>query len=250
MDTTGTPGRPLRRALSVLQVLADAPTPLTLSELGKLIGSPKSTLHRIMRVLTDLGLATRMESRSYVLGDYFFQLAARRGQARVQSLSAQITPFLLELFQRTGKMVGVGMLSGTNVHHAGVLHDHHHSRLAAAWQHPVPAHCSAAGKLLMAETPRCEANLNAQVAYTPWTITRPERMRREFTQIRRLGLSYAKSEYIPGMVDVAAPVHLGNPRPVAAIAVAGAVNHTDLRSIGPLLLAVAGSIEENLAKAC
>src|SRR5688500_11388674 len=107
MDTTGSPGRPLRRALTVLRVLADASTPLTLSELGQVIGAPKSTLHRIMRVLTDLGLVARMETKSYVLGDYFFQLAAGRGQARVQDLSAQITPFLLELFQRTRKMVGV-----------------------------------------------------------------------------------------------------------------------------------------------
>jgi DNA-binding IclR family transcriptional regulator len=234
----------------VLRVLADATTPLTLSELGQVIGAPKSTLHRIMRVLTDLGLVARMETKSYVLGDYFFQLAAGRGQARVQDLSAQITPFLLELFQRTRKMVGVGILSGTNVHHAGILHDHNHSRLAAAWQRPVPAHCSAAGKLLLAKTPRAEANLTAQVAYTPWTITGPERMRREFSQIRQIGLSCAKSEYIPGMMDVAAPVYLGNTQPVAAIAVAGAVNHTDIRTVGPLLLAVAGSIEQNLAKAC
>jgi DNA-binding IclR family transcriptional regulator len=250
MDTTTSPGRPLRRALKVLQVLADAPAPLTLSEVGQVIGAPKSSLHRVMGVLNDLGLVARMETKSYVLGDYFFQLAARRGQAQAQSLSVRITPFLLELFQRTGKMVGVGMLSGTNVHHAGILHDHNHSRLAAAWQHPVPAHCSAVGKLLMAVTPHAEAKLSAQVAYTPWTITGPERMRREFTQIRRIGLSCAKSEYIPGMVDVAAPVYLGNTQPVAAIAVAGAVNHTDLKTIGPLLLAVAGSIEHNLAKAC
>lgn len=250
MDGTGSPGRPLRRALTVLQVLADSPAPLTLSELSQEIGTPKSTLHRITRVLTDLGLVARMESKSYVLGDYLFQLAARRGQARVQNLSSRITPFLLELFQRTGKVVGVGVLSGTTVHHAGVLHDHHHSRLAAAWQHPVPAHCSAAGKLLMAKTTRGEVNPSAQAAYTPWTITTPERMRREFTQIRQIGLSYAKSEYIPGLVDIAAPVCLGNAQPIAAVAVAGAVNHTDLRSIGPVLLAVVGSIEENVAKAC
>jgi DNA-binding IclR family transcriptional regulator len=248
----GSAGGPLRKALAVIEVLAGGARPLTLSELSHLTGLPKSTLHRLMQVLTDLRLAARTESKSYELGDYLFQLAAPRGLAKVQSFSSAITPFLLELFQLTRRIVSVGMLSGTKVQHAGTLYDHEHGRLATALRQPVPAHCSAAGKLLLAKglRPPVELAGPAPAAYTRWTVTGADRMKREFELIRRTGLSYARSEYVPGLVEVAAAVHLGNADPVAAIVVAGPVNHTDLRGIGRLLLETVGGIEENLAGAC
>ncbi|PRY45253.1 IclR family transcriptional regulator [Umezawaea tangerina] len=242
----------MRKALGVLEVLAGASRPLSLSELSRMVDLPKSTLHRLMRVLTDLRLAVRMESKSYELGDYIFQLAATRDVAKVQNFGHAITPFLLELFQLTGKMVSVAMLSGMKVQHAGTLYTQEHSRLASAMRKPIPAHCSAAGKLLLAKTVRHPVNFcgTSPVAYTQWTVTGADRMKREFELIRRTGLSYARSEYIPELVEVAAPVHLGNVDPVAAVVIGGTVNRTDLKSVGRILLDAVGSIEEKLAGAC
>ncbi len=75
-------------------------------------------------------------------------------------------------------------------------------------------------------------------------------MRREFELIRRSGLAYARSAHLPGLVEVAAPVHLGNAAPVAAVVVAGTVHNMDLRGVGRILLNTVGCIEENLAGAC
>lgn len=252
VGANGSAGAPLRKALAVLEALADASRPLTLSELCQLVRLPKSSLHRLMRVLTDLGLATRTEAKSYELGDYIFQLAATRGPARVQSFSYAVTPYLVELFQHTRKIVSVGMLSGLEVHHAGTLYDHDHSRLATALRRPVPAHCSAAGKLLLAKGMRFPGDFIAGTSGSraQWTVTGVERIRREFELIRQTGLAYARSEYIPGLVEVAAPVHLGNADPVAAVVVAGTVHNMDLRGVGRILLETVGCIEENLAGAC
>lgn len=252
MDATGSAGGPLRKALAVLEALAGASRPLTLSELARLVGQPKSTLHRTMRVLTDLRLAVRRESKYYEVGDYLSQMAATSGAARAQNLSYPITPFLIELFQLTHKIVSVGMLSGTNVHHVGTLYRQEHARLAMALRHPSPAHCSAAGRLLIAKSTRNPADVGgtALVADTRWTVTGTDTMRREFEQIRRTGLSYARSEHIPGLVEVAAPVHLGKSGPVAAIVVGDTVNNMDLRSVGRVLLRTVGVIEQNLAGAC
>jgi len=217
MDVPEVAGGPLRKALAVLEALAGASRPLTLSELSRLVGQPKSTLHRTMRVLTDLRLAIRRESKYYEVGDYLFQMAATSGAARAQNLSYPITPFLIELFQLTHKIVSVGMLSGTNVHHVGTLYRQEHARLAMALRHPFPAQSSAAGRLLIAKSTR---------------------------------LSWARSEYIPGLVEVAAPVHLGKASPVAAIVVADTANNMDLRSVGRVLLRTVGAIEQNLAGAC
>jgi DNA-binding IclR family transcriptional regulator len=252
VGAAGAGGGPLRKALAVLEVLAGASGPLTLSELSQQVGLPKSSLHRLMRVLTDLRLVARMPTKSYELGDYIFRLAAPGGLAKVQSFSYAITPFLLELFQATRKIVSVGMLSGSRVQHAGTLYGQEHSRLAMVLRAPVPAHCSAAGKLLLAKSMRQPVDTcgSAPMAYTPWTVTRIDRMKREFDLIRRTGLAYARSEYVPELVEVAAPVYLGNVEPVAAIVVGGMVNQTDLRAVGRLLAQMVDSIEERQAGAC
>jgi IclR family transcriptional regulator, KDG regulon repressor len=234
------PGGPLRKALTVLEALAAEP--LTLSELADAVDLPKSTLHRLLGILVELNLATQTESKQYELGDYLPRLASHHAPARLYDVGCAITPFLLDLFQLTRQVVSVAMLTGDEVHHAGTLYDQDHARLALALRRPVPAHCSAAGKLLLATASRPPAESPA--GFTPWTITRPERLDRELALIRRTGLSYARGEYLPELVEVAAPVRLGNPDPVAAVVVGGTVDRMDLRAIGRTLVDVVGSIEE------
>lgn len=245
---TGTVGGPLRKALAVLEALAEASRPLTLSELSRLVNQPKSTLHRLMQALTDIGLAIRRESKSYELGTYLSRLAATSGSAGVQRLSYPVTPFLIELFQLTNRIVSLGTLSGTKVQHFGTLYGQEHARLAMALRQPVPAHSSAAGKLLLAMSKRNPADLfDTATAGTGMTRARTDAMRREFDRIRRTGLSYARSECIPDLVELAAPVRLGKAGPVAAVVVGDTVNTKDLRSVARALLDTVDAIEQQLA---
>ncbi|WP_258396084.1 IclR family transcriptional regulator [Streptomyces sp. Amel2xB2] len=238
-DGGGAAGGPLRKAFAVLESMANASRPLTLSELSRLLNLPKSSLHRLMHILTDLGLVVRTESKYYVLGDYLYELTAAGGSAKAQSLSHTITPFLIELFQLTGKIVSVGMLSGTTVQHVGTLYGPEHKRLARALREPLPAYRSAAGRLLLATCRRGPAGpQNAD--------GRAERMRHEFERIRRTGLSYTRGGCVPELVELAAPVHLGRADPVAAIVVCDTVNGIDPRSHGHTLLRTVGAIEESL----
>ncbi|GGS45703.1 IclR family transcriptional regulator [Streptomyces daghestanicus] len=247
----GAPGGPLRKALTVLETLAEASRPLTLSELSRLVNLPKSTLHRLMRALTDMGLAVRRESKSYELGTYLSRLAATRGPAGVQRLSYPVTPFLIELFQLTHRIVSLGTLSGTRVQHVGTLYGQEHVRLAMALRQPVPAHRSAAGKLLLAMDQRDPADLfDTAAADLSMTRARTDAMRREFDRIRRTGLSYARSECIPDLVELAAPVRLGKTGPLAAVVVGDTVNTRDLRGVARVLLDTVDAIEQQLADAC
>ncbi|WP_327189365.1 IclR family transcriptional regulator [Streptomyces xinghaiensis] len=245
------PGGPLRKALAVLEALAEASRPLTLSELSRLVNLPKSTLHRLMLSLTDIGLAVRRESKSYELGTYLSRLGATSGPAGVQRLSYPVTPFLLELFQLTNRIVSLGTLSGTNVQHVGTLYGQEHARLAMALRQPVPAHGSAAGKLLLALSRRDPADLPGTAgAGEGATRGRRDALRREFERIRRTGLSYARSECIPDLVELAAPVRLGRAGPVAAVVVGDTVNTRDLRGVARALLDTVSAIEQQLADAC
>nr|ALK02267.1 IclR regulator [Streptomyces sp. FXJ7.388] len=247
----GMPGGPLRKALAVLEALAEASRPLTLSELSRLVNLPKSTLHRLMLSLTDIGLAVRRESKSYELGTYLSRLGATGGPAGVQRLSYPVTPFLLELFQLTNRIVSLGTLSGTNIQHVGTLYGQEHARLAMALRQPVPAHGSAAGKLLLALSRHDPADLSGTAgAGKGATRGRRDALRREFERIRRTGLSYARSECIPDLVELAAPVRLGRAGPVAAVVVGDTVHTRDLRGVARALLDTVGAIEQQLADAC
>ncbi|MFI9464652.1 IclR family transcriptional regulator [Streptomyces xiamenensis] len=244
----GLAGGPLRKSMAVLEALAEAPGPLTLSELSRLVNQPKSTLHRHMRVLTDLGLAVRMESKSYELGTYLFQLASTSGPARLHSLGHTVTPYLIELFQLTHKIVSLGMLSGTRIQHVGTLYGQEHVRLATALRRPFPAHWSAAGKLLLAKAMRNPADFSdGAPAGTRRGAAGADSMRREFERIRRTGLSYARSRCVPELVELAAPVSLGRSGPMAAVVVGDTVHNRDLRSAGRALLDTVGAIEESLS---
>ncbi len=248
-EEAGVAGGPLRKAFAVLESMAEASRPVTLSELSRLAGLPKSSLHRLMNILTDLGLAIRMESKYYELGDYLYELAAASSSARAQRLSYTITPFLIELFQLTHKVVSVGTLSGNKVQHVGTLYGQEHVRFAKALRRPLPAYRTAAGKLLLAKSRRSPDDLYSSMplAGTRRTVTRADRMRYEFERIRRTGLSYTRGGCIPELVELAAPVHLGMADPVAAIVVCDTVNNVDLRSLGRTLLNTVGAIEENYA---
>lgn len=204
-----------------------------------------------MRVLTELGLADRRESKSYELGSYIFQLAASNGPDRVRNISEELTPFLLDLFQTTRLVVSVGALSGLEVWHTGILYRRDHRRIAAAWREPVPAFGSAAGRLLLARSVSDPSELCGIVptGQTGWNPARAKVLRREFDSIRRTGLSWSRSDAIPGLVEVAAPIHLGNQYPVAAIVLCGMANELDLRKIGGVLLDSVGGIETNLSMA-
>ncbi|MFG7942321.1 IclR family transcriptional regulator [Streptomyces cacaoi] len=246
----GPAGAPLRKALSVLEVLAEAPRPLTLSELSRLANLPKSTLHRLMRVLTDNGLAVRKETKTYEIGAYLSRLAAMGGPAQAQFLNYPVTPFLLELFQTTNRIVSLGTLSGGKVQHTGTLYGQKHVRLAMALRRPVPAHGSAAGRLLLAMARRSLADpLATAVPGSRMFPARADAMRREFDRIRRTGLSYARSEHIPELVELAAPVRLGRAGPLAAVVVGDTVTNRDLRSVGQALLDTVDAIERDVAAA-
>lgn len=245
----GAAGGPLRKAFAVLESMAGASRPLTLSELSRLLSLPKSSLHRLMQVLTDLGLVIRTESKYYVLSDYLYELTAAGGSAKAQSLSHTITPFLIELFQLTRKVVSVGMLSGLTVQHVGTLYGQEHKRLARALRDPLPAYRSAAGRLLLAKSRRGPDGLSgtAPPAGTPATGGRADRLRHEFERIRRTGLSCTRGGSVPELVELAAPVHLGRAEPVAAIVVCDTVNNIDPRSHVRTLLRTVRSIEAHYA---
>jgi len=88
----------VHRAIEILKLLSDK-SPLTVSEIGRLIQTPKTTCFMILQTLEDDGLIERMEDGKYRTGSGLFDLVF--GSQFLNVLRNVGTPLLQELSSNT-----------------------------------------------------------------------------------------------------------------------------------------------------
>jgi DNA-binding IclR family transcriptional regulator len=227
MDST-TVNRAVERALLILETLAANPAPVHLSKLARTTGYPKSTVHRLLRSLVSHGFALRT-GHKYTIGFRLLGLAYEATSPN--SLSRDLMPFLLELYERTRGTISLGVLSrGHQVRYSDALHGRGYVSVARRSPDGVPAHCTAAGKLLFAydQSVLRAVDASALAKMTAFTITEIDQLHAELREIRRRGIAYAREEYRLGEVELAVPVFDARGKVLAGLTVAGRAQHIDL----------------------
>jgi DNA-binding IclR family transcriptional regulator len=202
--------------LAVLDAL-DA-DPLTIRDLAQRTGLSLATVHRIVVRLIAWGALERVPGgvqpglRLFELG----QLVPARGNLREIAL-----PFMGDLYAATHEVVSLAVLDGTDTvwleQLAGRLAPPVPSRVGGR----LPAHVTAAGKVLLAFSPETVETLCARglERHGPGTITDPEQLRAELADVRERGIAVNREESRSGVLGVAAPVISGG-AVVAALALA------------------------------
>jgi IclR family acetate operon transcriptional repressor len=218
------PGKsfPTVKAVAILEAMATARRPLGVSELGVLLGLPKPTAHRIVRMLESEGLLQREPgSRRYVPGARMVQLGF--GIVAASMLRAPRHAILEALSQQIGETCNFGVMAGS---HAVYL-----DRVESAWPFGlrfepgsrVPLHCTSMGKLFLSQLPAQRRSLLLNsiplYRYTETTITDPARLETELEKIRSTQVSIDNQEFLAGVVCVAVPISDPSGQPVAAVAV-------------------------------
>jgi DNA-binding IclR family transcriptional regulator len=193
--------------------------PVTLRELARRTGLPLSTVHRAVGPLLAWGGVERVRGgirpglRLFELG----QLVPQRVQLRELAL-----PHMGDLYAATHEVVALAVLDGTETvwieQLAGRLAPPVPSRVGGR----LPAHVTAAGKVLLAAAPAavdalCAAGLER---HGPGTITDPRRLRAELATIAERRIAINREESRKGVLGVAAPVLGRGGVPVAALALA------------------------------
>lgn len=225
------------RVLSVLVHLAEHPEGLSLDELGGMLESPKSTVHRALATLRKHGLATTSGHGRYMLGDEFLRLAFQHQAARPDHL--RVYPILARLADQFGETAHYAVLEGRSVVYrskadpptGGV-------RLTSAIGGRNPAHLTAVGKMLLALHCPTRQSVLAWVGATPLegrtgnSITDPERLHQELQHVRKVGYAVDDQENEVGINCVAVPAYLNSPDvPSGAISVSGVAFRTSLESL-------------------
>ncbi|MGH2598466.1 MAG: IclR family transcriptional regulator [Dehalococcoidia bacterium] len=215
------PLQSVTNALDVISMLARE-ADLTLTDIAGRLRTSTSATHRLLVTLQQNGVVTRSSNtKRYRLGLRLWEIgvAALHGFT-VRDLALHHLPRLAEQCEETVNF---------SIYERGdVLYlDQVDNRAAGSRHLPValrlPAHLSAAGKVLLAHLPEEEVERFCRTGLagaTQHTITSPDRLREELAEIRRQGFAINRGEWHPDACGVAVPVLDATGYAIAAIGVA------------------------------
>ncbi len=183
---------------------------LTLSEIVRVTGIPRSTAHRLLSRMVEKRWLLRVGAR-YELGVRIFELGSEA--VRNHWFHRIAYPRLNELHSNTGYVVHLAYLDGVDVvYWEKVGTGKFASALATRIGARRPAYRTALGKVLLASEPPAildSAPLQNLKPGTPLTLTSPDALRAEVDRARVEGLAYDRGESLVGVGCIAAPVLAG-----------------------------------------
>jgi len=196
------------RTVQILELLAEHPQPMPLSELQRELRVPKSSLHNLLQTLVSRGwLETSSSGTHYSIG----LRALRVGAAYLERdpLVAAAGPVLGELRSMLDETVHLARLDGCDIVYLASRESAHHLRSSSRIGRRLPAHSTALGKVLLAS--RAPAQVDALlparlVALTPDTITDRTELQAELAEIRVRGYSFEQGQNTPGLACIAIAV--------------------------------------------
>lgn len=225
------------RVLAVLAELARHPAGIGLEEMARAMASPKPTVHRALGALRRAGFAAQDGYGRYVLGDEFLRLAFAHHEARPDHLRAQ--PVLEALCARYGETVHYATLDGRSVVYRSKLDPPTGAvRLTSVVGGRNPAHCTAVGKVLLADALPTEQDVREWAGDRPLetptdrSIGTVEELHRELARVRERGYAVDDQEHEPGVNCVAVLAYLNSPAvPSGAVSVSGLAYRTPLPAL-------------------
>ncbi|OMQ16683.1 hypothetical protein A7K94_0200855 [Modestobacter sp. VKM Ac-2676] len=236
----------LIRGLRLLDLFSAAKPELSIREMSRRSGVPKSTTHRLVLDLLEWGAlekgvtGVRLGVRLFELGHLVPEHSRLRELAIpfAHSLN-EITHLTSNLAVRVGnEIVYIEKISARDLQ---VPHSRTGGRL--------PMHCTALGKAMLAySTPEfVDSVLSGPLTRrSAKTITDPEILRRELVTIRQQRVAYDLEESQESLFCVAAPIFARHNRVVGALSVTGATALAQARSFAGVVSASAHAISHAL----
>src|SRR3954468_18637697 len=195
------------RAIRVLTALQGSRR-MTLTELATHLSLPASTTHGLVKTLVAHGMVVQERGSSrFQLGPAVLRL----GNVYLDTieLRSKAVPWAEDLARRTGFAVRTGVLLLDDV-----VIIHHEQRPDGSRQMPevgivIPSHASALGKAMLAFVDDAAAQLFSTAplrSMTGETITSPDDLKRQLTEIATAGLADEQDEALLGECALAGPV--------------------------------------------
>jgi DNA-binding IclR family transcriptional regulator len=214
----------LRRLAAIMNAFDESERALSLVDLSSRSHLPKSTVHRLAEQLRAVGWLER-DHAGYRVGMRLFELgglALQRNQLRDSAF-----PYLLALATKTGLCAQLAVLDGRDVVYLErvLVGDY---RVPTRLGGRMPAYCTALGKAMLAfDDVAAEEVLSSELERrTDTTITEPEALRSNLSQIRESGVAFDLRESCDALVCVAAPIR-NSGRAIGAVSVTGPISRME-----------------------
>ncbi|WP_353148019.1 IclR family transcriptional regulator [Pollutimonas bauzanensis] len=213
---------PTMRLFALLEVIAQKDQFFSLQSLVEELNLPKPTLHRMLQQLEGAGMIQRDgDGRQYSTG-----LRLRRMAENLllnNTVHGARHAVLRQLVEEVGESCNITTCSGSEVLYLDRVETVAPLRF---YLHPgsrVPVHCSASGKLFLAQmTPSQRRRLLAHSVlekYTHKTLTTAEQVEAEIERVRRDGYAMDDEEFLPGLLCVAVLVPIEQGKSNMAVAI-------------------------------
>ncbi|MFI5931938.1 IclR family transcriptional regulator [Actinoplanes sp. NPDC051494] len=214
------------RALDILELFLDRPQ-LSARDVAERLDLPRTTVHELLVTLVARSylIAVPGQPVRYRLGMPLFQLgSAFAGRLDLVREARGVTH---EIAAACDEAVHVAVLDGADVVYLVKVDSTHPVRMVSGVGLRLPAHCTAVGKVLLADLDR--AGLDAVLpagdlpGMTPDSITDPDRLRDHLARVRDEGVAFDDGESDSAMRCVAAAVRDHTGSAVAAMSISAPI---------------------------
>ena len=218
---------PVLKALRLLAHVAVSSEAPSLADLSRAMKLPKPTAYRLARSLEKAGFLRKDPLTLRYQVDTSFETIALNGLRNSAAHNSR-QRLMSELAERLGARVNLVVLKSGNLSFVQWVASTAPLRVDINGDMPMPVHCSASGKLLLALGPPelREAVLRSAPfqGYTKNTIITARGLARHLDEIRERGYSTDEQELIPGVNCLAVPVRNQSGHTVAGLAVMAPVS--------------------------
>jgi IclR family acetate operon transcriptional repressor len=233
--------RALRRGLELLGRVIDAPEPVGVSELSRMMGLHKATVSRLLHTLTEEGYASVDAATGRYLPGY--EAVRRMRTSSAESVLIHLArPMMVKMREASGETVGLYI----PVWPDRVCVDYVNSPSGFRRQHQIGERWSltagAPGMAYLAFVDDAELDRTLEACglepLTSHSIVDEKEYRAALERVRRDGFAVSISFTIEGMNGVAAPIFDSTGKPTAIISVAGPSQRFDaaaIKKFGPVL---------------
>jgi DNA-binding IclR family transcriptional regulator len=231
-----TPSAVIDRVSLVLDAF-DGPGRLTLAQIVRRTGLPRSSAHRMLERLVQLRWLRR-SGRDYELGMRLVELGSLA--VHQDRLHRAAIPLLHDLHRATGLVVHLAVLDGADVVYLEKIGDRMIAAIPTRVGGRQPAHCTAVGKAMLAYADEADT-VNLSSRKTKYSISTPAQLTAEMAKVRAHGVAFDREESLSGFGCVAAPI--GGPgEAVAAVSVCGPMSRMtfDHRMAAPVRMTAMG----------
>ncbi len=212
----------VRQALNLLELLQRFPS-LGVSDVAAQLDISSSTAHRLLATMQDADFVQQTGAgRKYQLGP---AMKSSRHSAAINQLVEISAGHMIALRDRAGETVHLAALSGTGTKFIAAFESPHIMRVTSRVGRILPAHTTAAGKLLLSYLSSDElAALYPDGRLDPGTtasLQTLEGLRAELETVRQLGYGRNMAESELGVAALAVPLTTRDGRSTYALTVSG-----------------------------